>query len=338
MAAERQRNLLGAIRVAARALIGQTASMAGFRLGYVANCLTLQVGASHTCRLAKATPRRLDALIEQNLIELEQILQFNSAQRIEVFRIGSSLVPLASHPVNRNRWWIRFRRDFERIGAIAARSSQRLSLHPGPEAASLSSQWPHVQEAAIRELLYATRVLDLLGQGPEARVVLHVGGASPDRPTALSNAHRLLDRMPDDARRRLAIEHDDRIWSAREVLPVAREHGLPFLADTLHNAVLPSTPPLSTAQLLTLAAKSWRALGLRPKHHVATQRRGGRPGAHSRRIGARPMLAVLAAMTHDADLMLEAKDKDRALLQLRSALRRHGLAETCLRSVPVRAA
>jgi hypothetical protein len=50
------------------------------------------------------------------------------------------------------------------------------------------------------------------------------------------------------------------------------------------------------------------------------------------------MLAVLAAMTHDADLMLEAKDKDRALLQLRSALRGHGLRETSLRSAPVRAA
>ena len=41
-----------------------------YRLGYVANCLTLGVGASHTCRIAGATPERLEALTAQNLEEL----------------------------------------------------------------------------------------------------------------------------------------------------------------------------------------------------------------------------------------------------------------------------
>jgi UV DNA damage endonuclease len=305
--------------------------MVGFRLGYVASCLSIGLGASHTCRLAHATARRLDELTAQNLAELEQILRFNEARGIEVFRIGSSLVPLASHPVNRNHWWDTFRGDFASLGAIAARSGQRLSMHPGPEAASLSSQRPEVREAALRELRYSTRVLDLLGQGPDGRVVLHLGGAAPDRPAALTRAHRLLDRMPDDARRRLALEHDDRIWTAREVMPFALEHGLPFLADTLHNAVLPSTPALPMREFLHLAARSWRALGLRPKHHVAAQRPGHRPGAHAHRIGERSMLTVLEAMRDDADLMLEAKDKDLALLQLRASLQRHGIVERSLR-------
>ncbi|WP_232537482.1 hypothetical protein [Cystobacter fuscus] len=38
-----------------------------YRLGYVANCLSLGLGASHTCRLASATPHRLEQLIELNL-------------------------------------------------------------------------------------------------------------------------------------------------------------------------------------------------------------------------------------------------------------------------------
>ena len=292
------------------------------RLGYVANCLTLGLTASHTCRVANATPRRLAELVALNLSELEQILLFNEARGIEVFRIGSSLVPLASHPVNRTRWWRTFERDFERIGRVASRSNQRLSLHPSPAGASLASMHPHVREAAVAELRYATRVLDLLGQGPDARVVVHLGGAAPDRATALDTARRFLESMPEEARRRIAIEHDDRIWRAREVLPVAREAGVPFVADQLHNAVLPSDPLLTTRELFELAAPTWHALGLRPKYHIASQKPGAKPGAHDEGIHPEDWLEIAGALHHPADLMLEAKGKDLALF----ALRRLGLA------------
>ncbi|SES92028.1 UV DNA damage repair endonuclease UvsE [Stigmatella erecta] len=288
-----------------------------YRLGYVANCLTLDLGASHTCRLAKATPRRLSELIEQNLAELEQILLFNEQRGIELFRIGSSLIPFASHPVNTLPWWRTYASTFDRLGRIARRSGQRLSLHPSPAGASLSSRHPHVREAALAELRYGARVLDLLGQGPEARVVLHVGGAAPSRPEALESAHRMLDTMPEDIRNRIVLEHDDKVWTAREVYPLAREHGVPFLADNLHNAVLPSLPVMPLDELLRASAASWQALGLRPKYHLASQKKDGRPGAHADLIEPADFRAVLDAMESPADLMLEAKEKDLALFALR---------------------
>jgi UV DNA damage endonuclease len=288
-----------------------------YRLGYVANCLTLDVGASHTCRLAKATPRRLSELIELNLAELEQILLFNEQHGIELFRIGSSLIPFASHPVNTLSWWRTYASAFDRLGRIARRSGQRLSLHPSPAGASLSSRHPHVREASLAELRYGARVLELLGQGPEARVVLHVGGAAPSRPEALESAHRMLDTMPEEIRNRIVLEHDDKVWTAREVYPLAREHGVPFLADNLHNAVLPSLPVMPLDELLRASAASWHALGLRPKYHLASQKKEGRPGAHAEHIAPADFRDVLKAMESPADLMLEAKEKDRALFALR---------------------
>lgn len=287
------------------------------RLGYVASCLTRGIGASHTTRVANATRRRLDELIALNLAELEQILLFNEAHGIHVFRIGSSLVPLASHPVNRNRWWKTFERDLARIGKIALRSNQRLSLHPSPAGASLASMHQRVRNAAVAELEYATRVLDLLGQDANARVVVHVGGAAPERPTAIESAHIFLDEMPNDARRRLVIEHDDRVWTALETLPLAREHGLPMLADTLHNAVLPSDPVIDTRELLRLADATWHALGLRPKIHIASQRANAPRGAHTDRIALADYRAFLQAVQSPTDVMIEAKDKDLALFELR---------------------
>ena len=292
-------------------------NLSSYRLGYVANCLSLELGASHTCRLAGVTPRRLEELIELNLSELEQILLFNEQHGIEVFRIGSSLIPFASHRVNTLKWWRTHASTFDRLGQLARRSRQRLSLHPSPAGASLSSRHPHVREAALAELRYGARVLDLLGQGPEARVVLHVGGAAPSRPEALEAAHRMLDTMPEELRDRIVLEHDDKVWTAREVLPLAREHGIPFLADNLHNAVLPSDPVMPLKELLRESAATWHALDLRPKYHLASQRKDGRPGAHADRIAPADFKAVLAAMESPADLMLEAKEKDLALFALR---------------------
>ncbi len=298
--------------------------LSSYRLGYVANCLSLELGASHTVRLAGATPSRLSELIELNLAELEQILLFNEQHGIELFRIGSSLIPFASHRVNTLKWWRTYASTFDRLGRIARRSRQRLSLHPSPAGASLSSRHPHVREAALAELRYGARVLDLLGQGPEARVVIHVGGAAPSRPEALESAHRMLDAMPEELRNRIVIEHDDKVWSAREVLPLAREHGVPFLADNLHNAVLPSEPVMPLAELLRESAATWHALGLRPKYHLASQKKAGRAGAHADRIVPADFRAVLAALESPADLMLEAKDKDLALFALRQQAARRG--------------
>jgi UV DNA damage endonuclease len=291
----------------------------GIRLGYVSTSLTLGISASHTCRLANATPRRLAELTALNLAELEQLLLFNETHGIGLFRIGSSLVPLASHPINRLQWWRTFRRDFERLGAIAARSGQRLSMHPSPAAASLSSARASVREAALAELRYSALVLDLLGQGPSSRVVLHVGGAAPDRPTALASAARFLDEMPRELRHRLALENDDRIWSAAEVYPLAVDHGLPMVADTLHNAVHPSQPELPIERLLELGALSWRRLGLRPKVHLASQRPGAIRGAHADFIDPADWSRLSSAVGEAFfDVMLEAKQKDRALFALRA--------------------
>ncbi|RKH52924.1 UV DNA damage repair endonuclease UvsE [Corallococcus sp. AB050B] len=288
-----------------------------YRLGYVAQSLTLGVSASHTCRLATATPQRLEALAAQNLEELEQILRFNAEHAIHVFRIGSSLIPFGSHPVNTLPWWKTFASTFATLARIARQSQQRLSLHPSPAGASLSSRHERVRDAAIAELRYSARVLDLLEAGPECRVVIHVGGAAPSRPEALDAAHRMLDTMPEDLRQRLTIEHDDKVWTAREVLPLAREHGVPMVGDNLHNAVLPSDPPMSVEELVREASATWRALDLRPKFHLASQKADGRPGAHSDLIEPVDFRAMVAALDGPADFMLEAKEKDRAVFALR---------------------
>jgi UV DNA damage endonuclease len=292
-----------------------------YRLGYIAQCLSGGWTTSHTCRIANATPQRLEQLIAKNLSDLEKILTFNESQQIFLFRIGSSLVPYASHPVNRLPWWNTFEKDFAAIGELARRSGQRLSLHPSPAAASLSSYKENVQKAALAELRYSSQVLDLLGQDLQARVVVHLGGAQPSKPVALENAHRFLEGLPFETSRRLALENDDRVWTAREVLSIAKNHGLPMVADSLHNQVLPSSPQLSLAELIHLASQTWSNLGLRPKYHLASQQPATKPGTHAPWVALQDAQEIIFALDCPADFILEAKEKDRALFALRLALR-----------------
>jgi UV DNA damage repair endonuclease len=62
---------------------------------------------------------------------------------------------------------------------------------------------------------------------------------------------------------------------------------------------------------------------------MSTQAAGGPPGAHADDVAVEDVLAFLrVAPETPFDCMLEAKEKDRALLRLRKALRRRGVIET----------
>ncbi|MCY1037084.1 hypothetical protein OV207_36995 [Corallococcus sp. BB11-1] len=61
----------------------------------------------------------------------------------------------------------------------------------------------------------------------------------------------------------------------------------------------------------------WPTLDLRPKFHLASQKAGGRPGAHADFILPEDFRAMVSALDGPADFMLEAKEKDRAVLALR---------------------
>ena len=80
------------------------------RLGFVASVLTENISTSRTCRLKNATPPRIGELIRENLDALGQVVDFLERRRILLYRITSNLVPFASHPVNRLRWWDEFGR------------------------------------------------------------------------------------------------------------------------------------------------------------------------------------------------------------------------------------
>jgi len=298
-------------------------------LGYVAAALTLDASTAQTCRLANATPARLRSLLASNLDNLERVLAFNADRGIRLYRISSDVVPFASHPVNRLRWWRSFGPQLHRIGAFVRRHRMRVSMHPG-QFTVLNSVSPVVVRASVLELVWHARFLDALGTDAASKIVIHVGGMADGPDAAMERFVRVAGTLPQAVRRRLIVENDERLFTAEHVLSVSRATGLPVVFDWLHHRANPGSARTAAAAARVVAAcfDTWRADDGIPKIHLSSQARGARRGRHGDWVRPSDLLSFLAvAPPRPFDCMIEAKKKDLALFRLRRQLARAGVVE-----------
>ena len=302
------------------------------RLGFVASVLTENLTTSRTCRLRNASTDRLRALTAENLCALDQVITFLERRHIRLYRITSNLIPFASHPVNATRWWKTSAGRLRELGGRLRALGIRVSTHPG-QYTVLNSPTESIVRAAVAELAYHARLLDALVTDTTCKIVLHIGGLyGGTEAEAIGRFCRNANRLPDEVRRRLVIENDDRLFDADEVLGASRETGLPVVFDWLHHLSNPCLRPVEP--VLEEIFATWKAQDGRPKVHLSSQARRAPSGAHADYVRPRDMLAFLAVAPGPFDCMLEAKQKDRAVLRLRKELARRGIVESDASPVP----
>ena len=279
------------------------------RLGYPAQNSALPASTNHSCRLASlADAEKVRALAWANLTDLEVILRWNAERNIPLFRIGQALIPFASHPEFPYDWEEEHGEDLASLGELSASLGARLSMHPG-QFIQPGSPRPDVSRRSLDELYYATRVLDLVGAN-DAVIVLHMGGAHEDR---AATAAQFVEAMRPHGRilKYLALENDERVWTMAEIAATATELGIPAIADAFHHGLNPGG--LSLKDALDLALPTWGGRG-RPKLHLSSQDPEKRPGAHAATVEEADWRALLDALGgREADVMIEAKGKERAL-------------------------
>lgn len=307
------------------------------RLGFVASVLTENLSTSRTCRLRNATAERIGCLIAENLAALDKVTSFLAKRRIYLYRITSNLIPFASHRVNALAWWDDYAGTLGRIGARFRALGIRVSTHPGQYTVLNSPHLPIVK-AAESELAYHARLLDSLGMGTSCKIVLHVGGLySASKRLAMDRFVARARALPEVVRRRLVVENDDRLFNAEEALHVGRAAGLPVVFDWLHHRANPCGQEVS--DVLSEIFQTWTKVDGIPKVHLSSQAAGAPPGAHAPFVDVRDVLAFLEmAPPVPFDCMLEAKEKDRALLKLREQLDALGIVEAHVRSVALKGA
>jgi UV DNA damage endonuclease len=202
----------------------------------------------------------------------------------------------------------------------------------------LNSEDERTRRLAVEELEVQAELMDGMGLGPEAVVVLHVGGAAGGVDAALERFERGFELLSPAARARLAVENDDRSFGLGDVLRLSERIARPAVWDVLHHRCHdPDAIPAREA--LGLALATWPS-GVVPKVHYASpktavEERRKRVGRRIDRSLVLPELRAHADLIDpisfehfigetgrgmDFDVMLEAKAKDLALLRLREQL------------------
>lgn len=286
------------------------------RLGYA--CINTSLPSpNRTCRLANATPERVVDLGRQNLLTLAEILRWNQAYGIAVFRLTSDLIPLASHPVVRGiAWEQELSAELTQVGALIRASGARVTMHPG-QYTVLNSPRPEVVEASLAEMEYHARLLDVLGAGPSAKIILHLGGVYGDKPASMARFAHNFTLLSPSAQARLVLENDEKNYTAAEALALSAETGAAVVFDVFHHRYNPSLADLSLRALIERCAATWRASEGPPKLHYSDQWPGKPPGSHSQTVDPAAFGRFYETLHGlQVDVMLEVKDKEQSVLAL----------------------
>jgi UV DNA damage endonuclease len=261
---------------------------------------------------------------------------FDYLERIDVrvYRVSSQTIPYGTHPDLPN---FDFRRQLDdaadELEAVAARRRElglRLSTHPG-QYTVLNALDPEIVDHAIAEVEQHAALLDRLGVGPEGSIVVHVGGEYGSRAEALDRWALAWERLSDEARARLALENDEHSFSTEDVLALHARTGVRVVLDIHHHRIHPASAPMPIREALAAAFATWPN-GVRPKVHLSSARTMLEAGTSSKASFPRlrnhadlvlpwDLEAVVTAAPEPVDVMLEAKAKDLAVLELRRTLR-----------------
>lgn len=267
------------------------------------------------CTLRNATENELRRLTEKNLFALEEMINYNSENRIKLFRISSDIIPFGSHPVNTLNWQEEFKEQFARIGEKMKASSVRVSMHPG-QYTVLNSLNEEIVKRAIADLEYHTAFLEALSTDCSAKIVLHIGGVYENKEDAIKRFINHIGLLKPNIKNRLVLENDDVSFTAEDVYGIAKTVKLPMVFDNLHNRVNPSVKDVSEVEWIKLCGETWQKEDGKQKIHYSQNSLTGKKGSHSETIAIKEFGEFYNSLSdQNIDIMLEVKDKNLSALK-----------------------
>lgn len=259
---------------------------------------------------------KLHFLTEQNLKNTIRILHYNIAHEIKVYRMSSSLIPLAAHPDVAWDFITPFRPLYKEIGTLVKRHEMRVSFHPGQYTLFTSPQ-QHVTKNAIVDMTYHYNMLEAMGLHKQCTINIHVGGMYGNKEQALLTFDQNFLKLNEKIRNQTTLENDDKTYTAKETLEICERHGLPFVFDYHHH--IANHEEVQFEQLLPRIFATWERFGKVPKFHLSSPKSEKQMRAHADYVDlefALPFIKALKQYGKSADIMIEAKKKDLACFKI----------------------
>ncbi len=274
---------------------------------------------------------------------LAEIFAYLRKHQIHMYRMSSDLAPYATHPtMPQFHSMVRdSAQDLQFLGRLAREADIRLSFHPS-QFIVLNSENDELTQKSMSDLDSQAEMLDLMECGPEAVLVVHVGGAYGDRASGRQRWIKTWARLSEPVRRRLVLENDDIRYSSADVLAIHEQTGVKCVFDYQHHWCF-NPEALPIVETLSRFLRTWPQ-GVRPKMHFSCartemrelKRRNLKTGktemvlqppiwtGHADYNNPFETITWLRSVAHlDTDIMLESKAKDLSLIRLRNDLARY---------------
>jgi UV DNA damage endonuclease len=292
------------------------------RYGYAAINLTLAASEVHVNRsmIKKTFVEKglayASSIALANIRDLQKVIDWNIQNNLLFYRMSSDMFPWMSE------YEIADLPDYEEIrkllragGERALQNNLRLSFHPGPFNV-LATNTSSVLINTIKELRQHAEIIDMLHlpQTPFAKINIHVGGAFGDKTSALARFAESYLRLPNNTRKRLTVENDDKanMFNVKDLLWLHEQTGIPVVFDYFHHQFC--TGGLSEEEAMAAAVETWPQ-GITPVVHFSSSRKKYEEPSAPPTSHADYLYDEVDTYGKDVDVMLEAKAKEAAVLE-----------------------
>ncbi|MDG4657658.1 UV DNA damage repair endonuclease UvsE [Ectobacillus antri] len=294
------------------------------RFGYVSHALSLwDCSPAKTMTFTRwkqlekqEREERLYNIIRQNIMHTMRTIHYNIAHDIPLYRMSSSIVPLATHPEVDFPYLDLFRDMWEELGALINKHCLRVSFHPN-QFTLFTSDKPHVTDNAVLDMVYHYELLEVMGVEENGFLNIHVGGAYGDKTKAIKRFHHNIKKLPVHVKHHMTLENDDKTYTTKETLAVCQAQRIPLVFDYHHHLANPGEE--TAEELWPDVFATWNHVDLPPKVHLSSPKSEKEFRAHADYVDLefiKPFLQVAKAYGKDFDVMIESKAKDKALLKL----------------------
>ena len=236
------------------------------RLGFAVKVLGQDRLKSNDSRRWQSSPH-----LRVSIDYLHAIFTYLEKSNIRMYRMSSDLAPYVTHPdLPQFHGQIReCRSELAELGKRANQLGIRLSFHPS-QFIVMNAPDERLRCQSMQDLATQAEILASMNLGPEAVIVIHVGGTYDDKCAAMSRWAACYRALPEPARRRLVLENDDLRFSAADVLSIHERTDVPLIFDMQHHQCL-NPERLPWRPTLERFLRSWPE-GVRPKVHYSSPR------------------------------------------------------------------
>jgi UV DNA damage endonuclease len=253
-------------------------------------------------------------LAEANVRDMIEIIKWNNANGVKLYRMSSSMFPwMSEYELTDLPNWSTITNLLKGAGTLVQKYGQRIGFHPG-QFCVLPSPNQKTVNNSIKELDQHAFIMDTMGLpiNQQYSMNIHVGGSYGDKEAAIQRFIDNFKLLSPSAQSRLILENDDKPaqYSVLDLYRIYQSIGTPITFDYHHHRCYED--PMPEEDALRLAASTWPK-GIRQLCHYSSAKKLHEDSSAIIRAHADYLYEYIETYGMELDIEIEAKAKELAL-------------------------